>query len=225
MSSVLSIFPNDTRPRYVPFPSNSNQKYFVKRAILISIAGTEFDCVLSVNEAILVRKAAYRYANVTVNGNKPQKLKVLFLVREGNTRQILNEKDFINAVTNNTQITLEKTSFLNSKFGDQVRKMSTTDIIVSVHGAGLVNVIFMVPYSGLLEIFAKDFYVEFYYNIAVKSRVFYDTSRNNKSVFHRNFSRITYKHRRESNLIIQITETVGKLEKLEKLVWAYKYYE
>lgn len=51
----------------------------------------------SFEESILVKKAAYRLLNLPMTISIPTKLNIMLLAREGKTRQILNQKEFVDA--------------------------------------------------------------------------------------------------------------------------------
>lgn len=63
----------------------------------------------SFEESILVKKAAYRSLGLPMTVSVPKKLVIMLLAREGNTRQILNQKEFVEGV--------------RTSLGNQVRRM------------------------------------------------------------------------------------------------------
>lgn len=58
-------------------------------------------------------------------------------------------------------------------FAEQVVSMLPVDILFSVHGAGLTNLIFMLPGSGLIEVFPPLFMERYYMYAARKAGIMY----------------------------------------------------
>ena len=61
---------------------------------------------------------------------------------------------------------------------NQVRLFSVADIAFGVHGAGFVNIVWLMPYSGLFEILNPKFYKAYYNHMAFVKRLFYTGFRN-----------------------------------------------
>ena len=82
-------------------------------------------------------------------------------------------------------------------FSEQVVSMFPIDVMVSVHGAGLTNILFMLPYSGLVEIFPPLFFEPYYRSICRNSDLIYRSIRYSKIVNKRDY--VTF----EENSILQ----------------------
>ena len=65
--------------------------------------------------------------------------------------------------------------------------MFPIDVMVSVHGAGLTNILFMLPYSGLVEIFPPLFFEPYYRSICRNSDLIYRSIRYSKIVNKRDY--------------------------------------
>lgn len=72
-------------------------------------------------------------------------------------------------------------------FSEQVVSMFPIDVMVSVHGAGLTNILFMLPYSGLVEIFPPLFFEPYYRSICRNSDLIYRSIRYSKIVNKRDY--------------------------------------
>ena len=109
-------------------------------------------------------------------------------------------------------------------FAEQVISMFSIDILFSVHGAGLTSVVFMLPGSGVLEIFPPLFRKPYYMMVSRASSIVYrrisETRIVNKSDY-RNIQRV-----------IDLTNKVfylpphlvtEKMEELIPMVWERKY--
>ena len=113
----------------------------------------------------LIRAAAYRRAGVSLPKRLSGDRLELVQIRRQNKRRILNEEMLLAAlqgnfsrkvgifgIPNKGQI-LPRMEILEEKTAEaQVKLFSGVDILVSAHGAGLSNVIFMVPNSYVIEL-------------------------------------------------------------------------
>ena len=110
---------------------------------------------LSDIEPLLVKKIAYRYYGISELIAKPDKLKLLYIARQGEWRQILNERDMIRNITSKCKdvVEFEKAYFERNTHRMPVLSMRSTDILLGYHGAAFVNIMFMMPYSGFIEFF------------------------------------------------------------------------
>ena len=138
------------------------------------------NCLTSYEQSLYVRKYVYEYCQIHSNLPTHTKLNVLYLAREGNTRQIVNEKAILNSLTNLSQtVSIDKVYFAPLSFTQQVNYMVRTDIVFGVHGAGFVNILFLLPNSGVFELFPRRYTKEHYHNMANKARLFYRCIKNN----------------------------------------------
>ena len=110
--------------------------------MFITITTVINNCLTSYEQSLYVRKYVYEYCQIHSNLPTHTKLNVLYLAREGNTRQIVNEKAILNSLTNLSQtISIDKVYFAPLSFTQQVNYMVRTDIVFGVHGAGFVNIL------------------------------------------------------------------------------------
>lgn len=128
-------------------------------------------------ESTWVMKSAYRYLNLNSCISKPKSLKLVYIQRT-KTRQIVNEKDVLNVLRKEIGLEVIAVRLENMKAVSQVKLFSEADIAFGVHGAGFVNTVWMMPYSGLFEIMNPQYYREYYINIAFVKRLFYNGFRN-----------------------------------------------
>ena len=128
-------------------------------------------------ESTWVMKSAYRYFNLNSCISKPKSLKLVYIQRT-KTRQIVNEKDVLNVLRKEIGLEVIAVRLENMKAVSQVKLFSEADIAFGVHGAGFVNTVWMMPYSGLFEIMNPQYYREYYINIAFVKRLFYNGFRN-----------------------------------------------
>ena len=148
--------------------------------MFITITTVINNCLTSYEQSLYVRKYVYEYCQIHSNLPTHTKLNVLYLAREGNTRQIVNEKAILNSLTNLSQtVSIDKVYFAPLSFTQQVNYMVRTDIVFGVHGAGFVNILFLLPNSGVLELFPRRYTKEHYHNMANNARLFYRCIKNN----------------------------------------------
>ena len=103
----------------------------------------------------MLRAAAYHYANVHPQRERTQ-LHVLAIQRKGK-RKIVNFDTLVKETSKIEEATLRKVMLEELSPVEQVSLFADTDVIVSPHGAGLTNVIFMLPRSGVVELFPPNF--------------------------------------------------------------------
>lgn len=92
-------------------------------------------------------------------GRKPQ---IGILNRKG-TRSIENVDRILNAIQKEFDTEVSIAYFEVSSFQDQVAFFSTTDILISPHGAQLTGVPFMPSCGQVLELFPKSYYIPGFY--------------------------------------------------------------
>ena len=109
-------------------------------------------------------------------------------------------------------------------FSEQVVSMFPIDILVSVHGAGLTNVIFMLPGSALIEIFSPRFREPYYMWISKFSNVIYRRVTNTTILDPRDYWNIKSKLDL-NNKIFNVTPSsvLARLDEIVPMVWKKKY--
>lgn len=137
------MFPDAIRPFYVPYSF-----FFVNTPMT--------DLFISNIEPLLAKKIIYRYYNISELITKPAKLKMLYIGRKGEWRQILNEKEIIGNITTKCGDVVEfvKTQFDRKTHRSRILSMRSTNILFGYHGAAFVNIMLIMPYSGLIEVFS-----------------------------------------------------------------------
>ena len=109
-------------------------------------------------------------------------------------------------------------------FAEQVISMFSIDILFSVHGAGLTSVVFMLPGSGVLEIFPPLFRKPYYMMVSRASNIVYrrisETRIINKSDY-RNIQRVIDL----TNKVFYLPPNLvtEKMEEIIPMVWERKY--
>ena len=139
-------------------------------------------------EATWVMKSAYRYLNLNSCISKPKSWKLVYIQRN-RTRQIVNEKDVLNVMSKEMGLEVKVIRLEKLKAISQVKLFSEADIAFGVHGAGFVNTMWMMPYSGLFEIMNPHYYFDCYMYIALLRKLFYTNYRNITASTRFNFRR------------------------------------
>ena len=124
--------------------------------------------------ADLFRAAAYKYSNVTLS--QPERhhpYHFTFLQRSGYRRfvsphfiQFLIKKHFGDQLDVSIHYT-------NGSFAEQVTLLANSDIVLSPHGAGQTNIVFMRPFTAFIEAYPPFFYEETFMNLANIVRIQY----------------------------------------------------
>ena len=97
--------------------------------------------------------------------------------------------------------------------------MSEVDILFGFHGAAFVNIMFMRPFSGFLEIFSPVARIGYYENMAKRVQLFYTPITKSKV----DRSKPLPKDGRNHNLFVNIPNFVDEYEVIAKKVWGKKY--
>ncbi|KAJ3170044.1 hypothetical protein HK101_011398 [Irineochytrium annulatum] len=97
---------------------------------------------------------------------------VTFVLREGQTRLVINELELINALKR-LPITLNIYRFNELVLGEQIKVISDTDVFISMHGAALTHVLFLKPGAYLFELFPYKFEKHIFKNLAAVAGVGY----------------------------------------------------
>ncbi|KAF4726944.1 hypothetical protein FOZ63_027996 [Perkinsus olseni] len=99
---------------------------------------------------------AYRMLSHYNLTNKPievDKLRVLFLARRGTvTRQVQNEAELINMLKMSANVSVSAVDIATLSPRDQIAAASSSDILITSHGAGATYVTFLPKYGGYLEL-------------------------------------------------------------------------
>ncbi|RMZ97280.1 DUF563 domain-containing [Brachionus plicatilis] len=122
------------------------------------VPGTANYLFRSPKEAIIFRNQISSKKDINF-----ERKKIIFLKRKKN-RFIVNQKeldDFISSKFIKEDLSFVSTENLN--FDQQVLLFSKAKLLISIHGAGLTNVIFMPSSSVVLEIFPPNFFNEIEY--------------------------------------------------------------
>ena len=74
--------------------------------------------------------------------------------------------------------TVQYVMFDGLSFREQALVMTDVDVFIGVHGAQMSNIMFMKPFSGVIEVFNPLFFLPCYQSIAQYSRLQYVAVRN-----------------------------------------------
>ena len=179
------------------------------------------DLFISNIEPLLAKKAIYRYYNISELITKPAKLKMLYIGRKGEWRQILNEKEIIGNITTKCGdvVEFEKTYFDRKTHRSQILSMRSTDILFGYHGAAFVNIMFMMPYSGFIEVFSPISRPRYYDMMAIRTQLAY------RCLTRNTFDRSKKRPRdgRNLNIFVDVNMVVEYVNQLAEIVSKHKY--
>jgi tetratricopeptide (TPR) repeat protein len=87
----------------------------------------------------------------------------IYICRESKYRRIVNEPEVIAALREQgfAIVRLESLSFL-----EQVALFANAKVVISAHGSGLTNIVFCQPGTKVLELFASNYIVRFYWKLS-----------------------------------------------------------
>lgn len=166
----------------------------------------------------------YRYYNLSELITKPAKLKMLYIARQGEWRQIINEKDMLENITSKCKdiVEVEKTWFEGKTHRSQILLMRNTDILLGYHGAAFVNIMFMMPYSGFIEILSPVVQRPYYRLMSSKTRVQYRSIVKNIVA---DFSKKPPLDGRDYNIFVNIDMVLKHTKDLFESVTKMKYQQ
>lgn len=85
---------------------------------------------------------------------KRRKVRITFLSRNTNYRNVLNEKDLIKRISSNKDYEVKRVVFDRKlRFIDQLKITRNTDVFVGIHGAGLTHLLFLPKWATCFELF------------------------------------------------------------------------
>ena len=96
-----------------------------------------------------------------------EKTTIVYVVREDNRRKVINNIECIDALTTafGSAYTIVPVQYELMTFEEQVKSLNNCKILITPHGAGTTNCLFLNNNSGLLEIFPPSFSYTAYENI------------------------------------------------------------
>lgn len=175
LDSILSLFPDGHKPTLLPLSLSSTYNQVIFRNVLFlpiitSVEGT----FLSSREVDLLRASVYRRFKYSLIPSRSS-ITVAYFNRTFR-RDIVNGNELFLKLKESFSIA-KSIAFDGCTFDDQVRTMANIDVLVSIHGAQLSNIVFMKPRSGLIEVFNPFFFLGCYQNIALKAGLNYRSLR------------------------------------------------
>jgi hypothetical protein len=105
--------------------------------------------------------------------------RVLLLIRDGATRQILNQ-DLVIQKLKLFKIQLIVLKFASLSMKEQIQWIDSMDIVISMHGAALSHILFMRPKTCVIELFPYVFKKYIFQNLAEIMGVLYLSWQNNR---------------------------------------------
>lgn len=175
LDSILSLFPDDRKPTLLPRSLLSQYNQVLFRNVLFlplitSVKGT----FVSSREVDLLRASVYRRFNYSLSPSHSSPTVAYY--NRTFRRDIANGNELFLKLKESFSI-VKSIDFDGFTFDDQVRTMANLDVLVSIHGAQLSNIVFMKPRSGLIEVFNPFFFLGCYQNIALKAGLNYRSLR------------------------------------------------
>ena len=126
---------------------------------------------LSVHEARWMRSAAYKHCAVSLDRATPWQITYISRCCSG-ARYNTNEQEVFDGLRSLWNRTI-MVKFSGLTFKEQLEIMSATNLLVTIHGAQLTNVIFMHPGGTVIEIFNPLFNTDFYKQMSAMAELHY----------------------------------------------------
>ena len=125
----------------------------------------------TVREARWMRSAAYKHCAVSLDKATPWQITYISRCCSG-ARYNTNEQEVFNGLRSLWNRTI-MVKFDKVTFKEQLEVMSETNLLVTIHGAQLTNVIFMHPGGTVIEIFNPLFKTDFYKQMSAMAELHY----------------------------------------------------
>ena len=116
-------------------------------------------------------------------------------------------------------VEFEKTYFDRKTHRSQILSMRSTDILFGYHGAAFVNIMFMMPYSGFIEVFSPISRPRYYDMMAIRTQLAY------RCLTRNTFDRSKKRPRdgRNLNIFVDVNMVVEYVNQLAEIVNNQKY--
>ena len=130
----------------------------------------------SAEEAAWIRRNLYKQFNEPEKKTSPRQ--ITYLSRRSTKRHIDNEDEIVTFL-NTLPAIVVSTELDNATYAEQATLMFKTDLLISMHGNQLSNIVFMHTGSAVIEIVNPHFYADFYPKLSercgLQHTVFKDT--------------------------------------------------
>lgn len=113
---------------------------------------------------------------------KDKKLRITFLSRNTQYRNVLNEDELIDRLKENDEYSVQKVNFNRYfPFLKQLEVIRNSDIFIGIHGAGLTHLLFLPPWATVIELYnCED--PNCYFDLARLAGIKYITWKNKKKL-------------------------------------------
>lgn len=171
----------------------------------------------------MLRAAAFHYANVRPQRER-ERLHVMAVQRKGK-RRIVNFDALVAALRDMEEIATREVMLEEWTPLEQVRLFADADVVVSPHGAGLTNVLFLLPRSGVVELFPPNFVFFCYRRMCESVDVHYSHGKGVPSTPPPCVSKkqCVFETKRDVDFAVFVNQTVTATRDMVNLVRVHKY--
>ena len=122
----------------------------------------------------LLRCAYYKFADVRIHTLSRSDIYQLRLVQRTGRRRFLHDNEIVKMINRKFRDNVSaKIFYTNCSLAEQIHIFADADLIMTPHGAGQTNILFMRPHTVLMEAFAPYFYKCSFMNLANIIRIHY----------------------------------------------------
>lgn len=171
----------------------------------------------------MLRAAAFHYANVRPLRERAR-LHVMAIQRKGK-RKIVNFDALVEEMRTIEETELREAMLEEWTPMEQVRSFADTDVVVASHGAGLTNVLFMLPHSGIVELFPPNFGFFCYKRMCESVNVLYSHVKGVPATPPPcvNKKQCVFETKRDVDFAVFVNQTVAATRSMLHLVKLHKY--
>ncbi|KAK8810829.1 hypothetical protein WA556_003913 [Blastocystis sp. ATCC 50177/Nand II] len=169
LDALLDSLPAGERPLILERRALEKMKGVVvfKRVILYDVE-TPLHLFWSVEEASWIRRSIYKQLSEPEEKTSPRQ--ITYLSRKDTKRHIDNEEEVMEYLRT-IPVVVVSTAFSNATYQDQASLMFKTDLLISMHGNQLSNILFLHKGSAVIEIVNPYFYADFYPELSERCQV------------------------------------------------------
>lgn len=222
LSLAFSMYPQNAKPVIINM-SHSLKRMYIKRSVLFAITTSIYDVFTSYEEPMLIRKIAYNeyHLDYQMKQQHNKKLTLLHIKRTRGERQILNWKSIQERLLLEFSpkcISIVIANFAKLSPSSQISNVFHADMVMSIHGAALINIVFMLPFSGLVEFMNPFVSYRYFQKVAFHSQLFYAVVKGECDIKPRKGS-----NPRELDLRMKVDEVIETVKLISSHILLNKY--
>ena len=176
----------------------------------------------------LLRASAYHAAKIKIRPKTVSDKLSGILIKRRKTRRIVNHSELFSELPSLSSVSFASAELEKLEPVDQVHLFSKADIVVGVHATSLVNVIYLLPRSYVMELFPPFWSYGTYQKLCENmdlsyQSVFASTPNDEECKVDSKSSVCQMRHNGNSNFTVDVFQVMNVLWNIPDTVWLQKY--